>query len=748
MTRLPLTILVACAAARLATADLIELGPAPISPAADSGRIAAIVCSPTDANRYFVGGADAGVWRTTDGGLSWTPLTDHMPTTAIGALALDPTDENVIYAGTGEANFANHSRYGLGIYKSIDGGDTWTHLAESTFAGRCISRLVISPSNPQRIYAAVTTAGGFPALAAAKGHPQRNGPLGIFESLDGGQSWQQLAGGLPAISATDLAMDPADPAVLYAAIGHIFGSPSNGIYKSTDSGASWTRLAGGLPTANLGRISVSIAPSNPQRIYALLTRTADASGGGASTLGAWRSDNAGETWTPLTALGNIQASYGWYLSLITVHPTSPDTVFMGGLDLLRSTNAGGAFSFVTPTHVDMHEAAWDAAGRLIVTDDGGVHRSTNLGSSWTAINSGLGSVQFYAGVSTHPTNELIVFGGTQDNGSCRRSTASRVWTQVFGGDGGWTQLDQANPARVFVEFQGTGNLYRSTNGGSGFSLSNSGIVASDRNCFLPPYLIDPTNSNRMLYATQRIYQSTNGGINWTPISGDITTGSGAIRSLAMAPSNVNVIWAATNDGNVSVSTNGGAVFSTRLSGIPGWPRVTREIFIDPSDANTMYLATASFGTTQLRRTRDLGLTFDPLDGALPDTPVNTVAVDVRFSLPVIYVGTDAGLLRSTDDGATWGRFGGALPNACVVDLRLEPARDRLIIATQGRGAWQIRGLIPGDVDGDGSVGLDDLALLLSDFGCATAGCEADVNGDGIVDISDLAVLLANFGFAG
>jgi len=220
------------AAAASASPTWVELGPAPVSTGSYSGRISAIVCSPTDANKFFVAGADGGIWRTTNGGATWTPLTDFMPTMAMGALAMDPWDEDVIYAGTGEANFANHSRYGLGLYKTLDGGNTWIHLAESAFAGRCFSRILIDPTNPQVLYASITTAGGFPALAAARGHPQASGPVGVFKSNDGGESWTQLTGGLPSLSATDIAIDPLNPQTLYAAIGHIFGSTSNGIYKS------------------------------------------------------------------------------------------------------------------------------------------------------------------------------------------------------------------------------------------------------------------------------------------------------------------------------------------------------------------------------------------------------------------------------------------------------------------------------------------------------------------------------------
>jgi photosystem II stability/assembly factor-like uncharacterized protein len=449
-------------------------------------------------------------------------------------------------------------------------------------------------------------------------------------------------------------------------------------------------------------------------------------------------------------VGSIQATYGWYLSVVSVHPTDPNTVFMGGLDLVRSTNAGSSFSTVTPPHVDMHALAWDAAGRLVAGDDGGVHRTANLGSSWSSLNTGLGVVQFYAGLSTHPTDDTILFGGTQDNGSNRRNSDTRNWTQVFGGDGGWTQLDQANPLRVFVEYQGTGNLYRSTNGGTNFNYSGSGINTGDRNCFLPPYLIDPTNSNRMLYCTHRVYRSTDGGTSWSAISGDLTNGSpGAIRSIAMAPSDPNVVYVVTNDGNVQVSLNGGSAWTRVLQNVPGWPRVTRQIAVSRDDPLTVYLAVAYFGEQQIRRSRDGGQSWEPLDARLPDIPVNTVAVDERAAPPVLYAGAEDGVYRSISGGGSWARYGEGLPRTAVIDLRLEEGRKRLIAATQGRGAWSIEINIPGDVNGDCLIDQADLAGLLAAFGTARGEPDyeprADFDGNDRVDQGDLATLLAGYG---
>lgn len=712
-----------------------ELGPAPIAGSQYTGRIAAVACSPTDADRYFVGAADGGVWRTTNGGQSWTPLTDHMPCSAIGAIAIDPGNHDVVYAGTGEANFANHSRYGLGIYKTIDGGASWAHLAEPTFAGRCISGLVIDPQNTQVLYASVTIAGGFPSLAGAKMHPQRAGPLGVFKSVDGGVTWTHLAGGLPDLSATSLAIDHADPQVVYAGIGHIFGDLANGLYKSSDGGGTWAKLTAGLPTALAGRVTLAVAPSDAQRLYAHVARPTDAAGGGSGGLGFFTTANAGATWTSVNS--GAGPTYQWYFGVVGISPANPAIACYGELNLRWSGAALG-----TPAHVDQHAIAWDAAGRIVAGCDGGVFRNPGSGGTWTALNTGLGVVQIYPGLSTHPTNPEFLLGGFQDNGSARRSADSLLWTQVTGGDGGWTQINQANPAIMFTESQGTGNLNRSTTGGTNFSGAGGGL--DGRNCFLPPYVIDPVNPNRVLYGTERVFRSMNGGDDdWVAISSDVTASTtAAIRAMAIAPSDPQVVYVATNNGRVLISTDGGATFTLILDGIPGWPRVTRELFVDPGDAMTLYLAVAAFGEVQIRRTTDGGQTWEPLDGALPDIPVNVVAADVRCGRPIIYAGTDQGMYRSVDDGATWAKYGQQLPTAWVTDVRLEPSRDRMVVSTMGRGAWRVPIFRAADFNEDGQLTIADFGAFQTAF--VLQQLRADFNDDGQLTIADFGAFQTAF----
>jgi photosystem II stability/assembly factor-like uncharacterized protein len=699
------------------------LGPAPTSGfAGATGRVSAVIASPTNPSRYFAAGADGGVWRSTDGGTTWTALTDQLPTTAMGALAFHPTNEQIIYAGSGEANFANHSRHGLGLYRATDGGDTWSLLGSETFGGRCFSRIAIDPQSPQVIYAAITQAGGFPARAAAKNHPGAAGPRGVYRSLDAGQTWSRFTN-LPDLCATDFAIDPQNPSNLYAAFGHIFGDAANGIYKSTDSGASWVRLGGGLPSSQLGRITLALAPSQPSRLYTLITRLADESGGGATALGAFRSDNAGQTWASMSAPID-QSTYGWFLSVVAVHPTQPDVAIFGGLNLLRYS--AGSWSTITPPHVDQHAIVFDASGRLLAGCDGGVYRSPDMGASWAHLNSGLSTIQFYAGLSRSPADAEYCLGGAQDNGTNRRTGAGVVWSSVLGGDGGWTQLNPASPQTVFAEFQGTGNLYRSTNGGASFTFSGSGL--SGRNCFLPPYLLDAANPSRMLYAAERIFQSLNGGTSWSALSPDLTGGgSAAIRAIAIAPSNSAYVYAATNDGRVLSSTSSGAAFTLRLTDAGAWPRVTRELAVDPTDPLTVYLAGWTYGPApRLRRSRDGGATWQPLDAALPDVPVNVAAVDPRTVPATIYIGADDGVYRTVNEGATWRRYGPNLPRTPVIDLVLEPSRDRLTAATQGRGAWSVPLVYcyP-DINDDGNLNILDFNAFLNAFagGSVQANCD-------------------------
>jgi hypothetical protein len=688
---------------RLPHAAWQELGPAPLGNN-HSGRINAIVVDPTNSDTVYVAAASGGVWKRQAN--VWTPLTDNMPVMTFGALAMDPTNPNVLYAGSGDSRACSSCYYGVGLYKTTDGGQSWTILGGNTFGGRTFAKIIVAPHNPQIIFAAVMRAGGR-EYVAGRGHPGTNGPVGIFRSQDGGASFTQILNGLPNAQASDLVNVPGDPDTLYAAIGDPFVATDNGVFKSTNGGDSWTKLAGGLP-ASIGRTVLSVAPSRAQRVYAWIANSGGPNRDQATTRGLFKSDDAGVTWTEHNA-GAIHSTQGWYDHAMAVHPTSPDTVIVGGVSAVRTTNGGTSFTSVTPPHVDQQFFAFAADGTLYAGDDGGIQRSTNNGSAWTSINGGLGVTQIYSGTSLHPTDQTFVLAGFQDNGSHLRAGSS--WRSVLGADGGYTGMHPSQPSVMFVESQNAANLYRSTNGGTSFSKVGSGISTSDRVAFLATYEINPQNPQEMLYATQRVWRSTNQGTSFTAISADVTTGgTERIRAIQIARSNPQVVYIATSDGRIQVSLDGGATFTPKLTGLPRVYLLTREIDIAAWDEKVAVLGVSAFGTDQVRITRDRGDTWKTIDGNLPDIPVNTTEITQIEGVEMIIIGTDQGVFYTCNEGQSWQNLGTGIPNAVVTDIRHDAVFQRVVATTFGRGMWSVAqptaadcGVVDGGTGGAGGA---------------------------------------------
>ena len=700
-------VLVSCTALLLSVLPVYaqvweELGPAPIRDEGgggagplDTGRAAAVAVSSTQPDHYYVGGASAGVWETIDGGQTWTELNAGLPILTIGALAVDPRNDNVVYAGSGESNNAYHSLYGLGLYKSTDRGRTWRVLAPDLFAGRAFSRIVVSPFDSNDVWATISRAGGsFTGNEGAKGHPGRDGAMGLFRSRDGGETWSHLRApeGLPPrVTASDVDLHPLDDQRVFVTFGDPFGHRRNGIYRSNDGGRSFENISP-VPGERFGRTQIAIAPSDPDRIYALVAKPLQKTSGqgffpgGSHTWGVLRSDDGGDSWTRSNP-GDFQRS-GAYNSAITVDPDDPDTFYLGGVLMLRSTDGGRTYEDVTPLHVDLHGFAWDAAGRLLAADDGGLHRTVNRGDTWTALNDGLGMVQFYAGLSVHPTDPDFILGGTQDNGTNLRTGNGLDWTRIFGGDGGYTAVRPDDPDVLFLEYQGAGNLFRSNDGGLTFRQASGFPATGERTSFLPPFVLDPSDPERMLYATHRIFESTNGGRTWSPISRDLTKGEpAAIRALVISPSHPKVVYAATNDGRVLASLDGGAKWKVIRANVAGWPRVMRQLAVDPRRPNFLAVAVSEFDGDRVLVTANRGRTWSTAGDSLPNVPVNTVAIHRDGSRRFILAGTDSGVWLSDDDGASWIDYGTGFPRAPVTDLVVDLFHQRLVASTLGRGMW-------------------------------------------------------------
>ena len=652
-----------------------------------TGRLTAIAVHPTNPNVIYIGGALGGVWKTTNGGENWVPLTDKECSLAMGWIVIDPVDPEIVYAATGEQHFAGDSYYGCGVLSSTDGGSVWARLGAEVFdittttsGGVRISRIVLDPR----------TAG-----SAANATLYVAADNGVWKSTDGGASWTRtlnVGTGGPA-PATDLVMHPSNPDVLYAAVGRVTGDAANGVYRSTDAGVTWTRL-GGFPTDDVGRINLAIAPSQPSILYASVQTAVYAPGGG-SLLGIYKTTDGGETWS-LASTAPSCGTQCWYDMALAVHPNDPDTVFFGGVSLFRSTDGGQTFQNVSAgrggsIHVDQHVIVYDPNDprTVYVGNDGGIYRSRSGGSagSWESLNTDIAITQFYAGIGLHPTDPSIVLGGTQDNGTLRYG-GSPSWQYLMGGDGGFTAIDFQNPRFAYAETQWTPNSgfsgpRRSDDGGA-FELKTIGIDLSDRALFIPPLVMDPSDPTVLYFGTSRLYRTANRGELWVAIGPDLAGEGRVISAIAVAPSAPQVIYVGTSGGEIHRTRNGGGEWTNVSAGLPG--RFVTDIAVDPSNPDIAFATFSGFRTEHVFRTTDGGETWTAISNGLPDMPVNAIVTDPRSS-SILYIGTDLGVFRTVNGGASWEPMNEGMPNVAVFDLALNPRTRRLVAATHGRGMF-------------------------------------------------------------
>lgn len=708
---------------------------------ASTGRVSALAMQPGNNSVVYAGGAQGGVWKTTNGGGTWTPLTDGECSLAIGAIEIDPVNPSIIYAGTGEFTNSSASYYGCGVLRSVDAGVTWTQLGASTFdlpnGGASFARIVIDSA----------TAGGTTStvLYAATS-------FGLYKSVDAGVTWtQQISGRV-----SDVVMNRANPQHLVAAVGHHFGGAANGVLTTVNGGTTWTPSTSGFPTGNVGRIRLGIARTNGMRVYAAVQHAGSGSGVFGTLLGFYRSDDGGASWVQVNQgnSGMTCASQCWYDMYVVVDPADQNRVYFGGLTLSRSTNAGDAWAQISgPIHVDHHAMAIDPQNPSVIYagNDGGVYKSIDGGATWAALNNDLSLTQFYPGISVHPTDPVQVIGGTQDNGTVQYN-GSPGWAPVIGGDGGYTAINHLDASSWWGQSQWTPNSgfsgpqRRDAQTGSGFTHKMNGIDPSDRGQFIAPLFMDPINPRVLYFGTFRLYRTRDNGENWTAISGDLSGGSGTITAIGVPRADTAMIYVGTSDGRVQVSQNYGASF-TLASGLPN--RVVKDFVFDPVDPQVAWVTFSGFGTGHVFKTTNRGATWTNVSGNLPDVPVNAIAH--VFPQSELVVGTDVGLFRTTNDGATWTPWPG-IPNAAVFDLVYNPNTGQLVAATFGRGmfAYQSTAAVAlrGDVTGDYRVGaLDAQAILYHVVGLTLPGTfrpapQGDANCDASTTAVDAQIILA------
>ncbi len=712
-----------------------EIGPAPITGQAgngnvgngtptDSGRIAGIAADPTNAGVIYVASAGGGVWKTVDGGQTWSPLTDHVTDSSgqpvpefMGAIAVAPSNPQVIYAGTGEANFSGDSFYGDGVLKSTDGGADWTLEGEfdqnnfPLFQGTTISKIVVDPNDANTVYVAIAGSGVNGNFATT----------GIYESQNGGTTWTDTTTAISTFDAfTDLVMDPANPQTLYAAVGTPAGDASNGVYQTTNGGTTWA-AAGNFPMgAGDGRIALAIAPSSPTTLYASIAQPATINNPGSGLLSLEKSTDGGTTWNNVTNdAPNYLGTQGSYDTALVVNNSNPNIVYAGGQAasdsskaVIESQDGGAHWSDITDPggattpHTDHHAFAFDANGKLLDGNDGGIWRLDNNSTSspqWTDLNgnagTGLGITEF-TGIALDPSDPDVAYGGSQDNGT-EKFTGSLEWDQVQGGDGGFVRVNPNNTQTIYHTFGwGTATdskgaydeIERSDNGGATWTNITAGISSSDQSNFYPPYVIDPSNHLRLVLGTNRVYESTNQGNSWTAISTPNTNGwntAAPIDSIAIAPSDSNTIYASAGN-QTFVTTDDGAHWKER--DVTGFGSLVRDIVVDPTDSQTAYAVMGNFSIVpggHVLMTTDGGQFWSDISVNLPNVPTWSIALDTRAAAHRIYVGTDVGVYASNDGGDHWVRFMSGFPDAQVVSLDLDPNLGILAAGTHGRGMWEI-----------------------------------------------------------
>lgn len=663
-----------------------------------TGRVTAIAIDPNHPDTIYVGAAQGGVWKSTDNGASWAPLTDTLTdaSLAVGALAIAPNGD--IYVGTGEGNNSGDSYYGAGILKSTDGGRTWIRLGASTFGRSAFTKLIVSPTGSSIIAA---TNIGHTSSSTVGVRVDPGVPLGVYVSTNAGNTWTLT---LKATNeASDVVFDPSDPSVVYTGL-------DGAVYVSKDGGVTWKGpLSGGLPSSqDVGRINLGMSTSSHLTVFAAIEYTA----GGNSVGALYETIDGGTSWSPVNLPRTPRSQGGFcgdqcdYDMFVAVDPTNPNTIYLGGLDLYRTTNGGvnwadlgGYAGFI---HPDQHAFAFSPTSHstIYVGNDGGVWSSSNgetcsPDSCWTDLNLGLGIVQFQS-IASHPTDKTAFLGGTQDNGALLRQGASSVWTQIEGGDGGWVGFDPKTPSTMYDTLPWVeGGLERSDDGGSNWisiTASVNGVDNNDKALFYVPVAMDPTSSNTLYLGTFRLYKTTSRGNMWSlPSPGLSFSSSGTcsvsrkedcISAISVAPSNGQYVYVGTNTGKFFVSTDGGNTFTRNDQGLPSTP-ITR-IAVDPNVPAKVYVTFSGFGTGHVFFTTNSGASWSDISSNLPDLPTHVIVLG-RGGTP-IYIGTDRGVYVSNDEGHAWTLFGSGLPRIAVVDL-VFAADGKLVAATHGRGVW-------------------------------------------------------------
>jgi photosystem II stability/assembly factor-like uncharacterized protein len=696
------------------------------------GRSLTAAGVPGDPTTYFFGATGGGVWKSTDGAMTWSSVFDKQDVSAIGSLAIAPSDPNVIYVGTGEACIRGNISHGDGVYKSVDGGKTWKNVG--LHDSRAIGKVIVDPKDSNVVF------------VAALGHPYgSNTERGVFRTTDGGKSWEKVLYKDENTGAIDVAFDSHNSHILYASLWQArrtpwdmtSGGPGSGLYRSNDGGTTWKQLQEhGLPKPPYGRIGLAVS-SNSDRIYALIE---------AHDGGLYRSDDGGETWE----LANGDRSLwqrAWYYMHIFADPQEASTVYIANVDFYKSTDAGRTFAKVKVPHGDNHNMWIDPRNnkRMIVSNDGGVTVSLDGGKTWSREDN-QPTAQFYH-VIADTAQPYRIYGAQQDSGTvaiASRSDQGRIersdWYDVGGGEAGYIAPNPTDPNIVYAgEYMGVITRFDKRTGQSKdvalqpeISDGGGAAILEHRFQWTAPIMISPNDPNVLYHGGERLFKSTDGGMHWEAISPDLTRNDKTKQQVsggpidkddsgteyydtifALAESTVqkDVIWAGTDDGLIQITRDGGKNWTNVTpKDLPDWSRISQ---IDAShfDAGTAYVAVDRHQMDDMHpwiyKTSDYGKTWTKLTKGIPDnTFVRAVREDPKRR-GLLFAGTETGVFVSFDDGQNWRSMKLNLPTTPVHDLIIK--NDDLVLATHGRAFWVLDDISPLRQYND-SIAKDDVHL--------------------------------------
>lgn len=633
-----------------------NLGPTPgyyFSYGNISSRIVTVKFDPVNPSTIYIGAAYGGVWKSTNSGLNWTSKSDYEVSLSSGALAIDPSNPNIIYYGTGEATYSGASYYGRGLLKSTNGGDNWTSYTAGLPASSYFSRLVIKPGDPNTLFAALGTSG-------------------FYKSTDAGVSWTIVLSG----RCDDVIFSP-DGSKAYA-----IGQGTN--YRiSTNGGTTFT--VGTFPVTMGTRNHIAICKSVPSVLY--VSKYAG------TTIEVYKSTDSGLNFSQISVGTDFNGGQAWYDFYMHVNPFNPDIAYVGAVDIWRTTDGN---TFINNTngygggnvHVDNHNMDFHPTDSnvCVAVSDGGVWYSSNKGDTWINRNAGLTLTQFYR-MTSDPNNASHLAGGTQDNGT-QRTLGTSNWTAAFGGDGGEVCFSPSNTNYILGETQNNG-MMRSVNNGAGWSNAITGLTGGG--AWVAPIVAHPDSAGVFYTARTQVFKTTNIGATWTPISSG--TSGATITQMAISKSSPNIMFV-TIGASVYKSTDGGYNFVTSGTGVPNKTITSINIHLD--SPKVAVLTQSGFGGNKIHKTTDGGASWFSIYGNLPDSPINDGLIYYPgHSTNVILAANDVGVFMTSNNGANWTELADGLPNTVAMHLDYNQAAGKLRIGTHGRGVYELNGQLIG-----------------------------------------------------